>query len=39
MLWKPHFGGHVPDDFVDRSRNILQLFQRIADSIPRSKTE
>ena len=39
VLWKPHLGGQVSDDFVDRARGILQLFQRIADSIPRPKTD
>ena len=39
MLWKPHLGGQVPDDLVDRARGILQLFQRIADSIPRPTTD
>ena len=39
MLWKPNLGGQVPDDLVDRARGILQLFQRIADSIPRPKTD
>ena len=28
----------MPDDLVDRARGILQLFQLIADSIPRPKT-
>ena len=39
MLRQPHLGGQVPDELVDRARNILQLFQRIADSIPRQKTD
>ena len=29
----------MPNDLVDRARNILQLFQRISDSIPRPKTD
>ena len=29
----------MPNDLVDRGRNILQLFQRISDSIPRPKTD
>ena len=37
--WRPHLGGHVPDDLVDYARGILQLFQRISDSIPRQKTD
>ena len=39
MLWKPHLGGQVSDDLVDRARGIVQLFQRIADSISRPKTD
>ena len=39
MLWKPHLGGQVPDDLVNRARGILQLFLRIADSIPLPKTD
>ena len=39
MLWKPHLAGQVPDDLVDRARGIMQLFQRIADSIPRPKKD
>ena len=39
VLWKPHLEGQMPDDLVDRSRGILQLFQRISDSIPRPKTD
>ena len=29
----------MPNDLVDRARVILQLFQRISDSIPRPKTD
>ena len=39
VLWRPHLGGQVPNDLVDRARGILQLFQRISDSIPRPKTD
>ena len=39
VLWKLHLGGQVPDDLIDRARDILQLFQRIADSIQRPKTD
>ena len=39
VLWRPHLGRQVPNDLVDRARNILQLFQRISDSIPRPKTD
>ena len=39
MLWRPHLGGQVPNDLVDRARGILQLFHRISDSIPRPKTD
>ena len=39
MLWKLHCGRQVPDEFVDRATGILQLIQRIADSITRPKTD
>ena len=39
VLWRTHLGGQVPNDLVDRARGILQLFQRISDSIPRPKTD
>ena len=39
VLWRPLLGGQVPDDLVGRARGILQLFQRISDSIPRPKTD
>ena len=29
----------MPNDLVDRARNILQLLYRISDSIPRPKTD
>ena len=29
----------MPNDLVDGARGILQLFQRISDSIPRPKTD
>ena len=29
----------MPNDLADRARGILQLFQRISDSIPRPKTD
>ena len=38
VLWR-HLNGQVPNDIVDRARGILQLFQRISDSIPRQKTD
>ena len=39
VLWRLHFFGQVPNDLVDCARGILQLFQRISDSIPRPKTD
>ena len=39
VLWRPHLGGKVPNNLVDRARGILQLFQRISDSIPRQKAD
>ena len=39
VLWEPHFGKQVPCDLIDCARGILQLFQRIADSIPCPKTD